>query len=260
MVSSLDWVSEGRTAVNIVCGWWKQEFDSCGVDMLDHDGRYRRAEEFVHCMKGLWSQDSFSFTGKHYEFRDAVLAARPRQLPHPPLWISGHSESAIRLAATEGDVLFVNGMPLAELSPFIRNVKSSAAREGRSLRVAVNAFIVLEETDSAARGRHESLLANRDRDLIQRFRTAMDDSGAAVWAGLSETQMVDTNAGFETGLIGSAGSVEAGLEALEASGVDILMCQFDDLRIDLQRFVNRVLRRRQGSDNESPPQELQKQS
>jgi FMNH2-dependent dimethyl sulfone monooxygenase len=260
MVSSLDWVSDGRAAVNIVCGWWKQEFETCGVDMLDHDGRYRRAAEYVHCIKGLWTERSFSFSGEHYHFKDSILGARPRQLPHPPLWISGHSDSAIRLAATEGDVLFLNGMPLQQLSPFIRRVKSFAAADGRALRVAVNAFILLEETDSAAQARHYALLANRDRELIGTFRTAMDESGAAVWSDLNETQMVDTNAGFETGLIGSADSIAAQLEALQAAGVDIVMCQFEDVRVDLQRFGSRILRATGSAKRETRPQELQDQS
>ena len=70
----------------------------------------------------------------------------------------------------------------------------------------------------------------------------MDASGAAVWAGLSETQMVDTNAGLETGLVGSRATIASALDALEAAGVDIVMCQFEDVTTDVQGFRRFVLR------------------
>ena len=237
MITSLDWVSGGRASLNIVCGWWRQEFEHCGVDMLDHDGRYLRAAEYVRCLKGLWTESPFSFKGAYYDLKDVVLAGRPVDRSLPSFWISGHSDDAIELAGKEGDVLFVNGMDPSQIFELASKAKKEAARHGRKLRIAANAFVLLEETDRAAEQRYERFVATRDRDLIRDFRSAMDDSGATVWAGLTETKMVDSNAGFDAGLVGSKSTVARRLGELEAAGVDILMCQFEDAEKELPRFA-----------------------
>lgn len=241
MVTSLDWVSGGRAAMNVVCGWWRQEFESCGVDMLDHDRRYERAAEYVRCLKGLWTQSPFSFEGKHYRLRDAVLAGRPLKRAVPPFWISGHSSRALDLAATEGDVLFVNGMDPSQVREIAANARRAAAAAGRTLKIAANAFVLLEDTDRAAQQRYETFVAKRDRALIGEFRSAMDESGAAVWNGLTETEMVDSNAGFGAGLVGSPDTLHRRLLEFEAAGVDILMCQFEHVQAELPRFAEVAL-------------------
>lgn len=237
MVSSLDCVSKGRMSLNLVCGWWRQEFEHCGVEMLDHQGRYSRADEYLQCLKGLWSQSPFSFRGTYYALNEVVLGSRPRNRPHPQFWISGHSDRAIELASAEADVFFVNGMSVAELSSMTRAVKQAAHARGRHLKIAANAFVLLEATDEEAKRRYERIVAARDKQLIKYFRNAMDESGAAVWAGLDESKMVDSNSGFDIGLIGSSETVANRLRELERAGVDILMCQFEDVESELPKFA-----------------------
>ncbi len=233
MLTSLDWVSGGRAVINIVCGWWRQEFEHCGVDMLDHDSRYRRAAEYVCCLKGLWRERPFSFKGEYYHLDNVVFAGRPQGGRVPSFWISGHSRNAIELVGKCGDVLFVNGMDVAQISEIASKAKMEAAKHGRTLRIAANAFVLLEDTDRAAEDRYSKLVAARDSNLIRSFRAAMDESGATVWAGLAETKMVNSNAGFDAGLVGSILTVRRRVAELSAAGVDILMCQFEDAEREL---------------------------
>src|ERR1700734_2343131 len=44
---TVDHISNGRFALNIVCGWHKTEIEMFGVPMLDHDVRYDMAEEWL---------------------------------------------------------------------------------------------------------------------------------------------------------------------------------------------------------------------
>lgn len=238
MVSSLECVSSGRTSLNLVCGWWRQEFEHCDVDMLDHEGRYDRAREYLECLKGLWTHNPFSYRGKYYELENVVLGSRILGRPQPQFWISGHSDRAIDLAASQGDVLFVNGMDLHELSRMTRKAKTIAREKGRNLKIAANAFVLLDATDALAQRRYQSFVDSRDHALIKYFRDVMDESGAAVWAGLEDTKMVDSNSGFDIGLVGSPSTIGARLRELEGAGVDILMCQFEDVRSELPDFAN----------------------
>ena len=56
-----------RISVNIVSGWFKQEFTSIGQWWLDHGERYRRSREFITCLKGIWTQEKFNFAGDFYQ-------------------------------------------------------------------------------------------------------------------------------------------------------------------------------------------------
>src|SRR6185503_19393757 len=69
MGASLDRISGGRFAINIVNGWWKQEFDlfSNGGWISDPDRRYPRMREFIEVIKGLWTEPAFSFKGEFYQ-------------------------------------------------------------------------------------------------------------------------------------------------------------------------------------------------
>jgi Luciferase-like monooxygenase len=60
-------ICSSRISVNIVSGWFKQEFTSIGQWWLDHGERYRRSREFITCLKGIWTQDQFSFKGDFYQ-------------------------------------------------------------------------------------------------------------------------------------------------------------------------------------------------
>jgi dimethylsulfone monooxygenase len=53
MIATLDQISNGRAAVNIVSGWFKDEFHKYGQPWLDHDERYRRSEEFIRVLRSI---------------------------------------------------------------------------------------------------------------------------------------------------------------------------------------------------------------
>lgn len=81
-LASIDQFTQGRIAINVVSGWFKGEFHAIGEPWLDHDERYRRSEEFIRALKGIWTQDNFTFNGDFYRFRNYNLKPKPLQQPH----------------------------------------------------------------------------------------------------------------------------------------------------------------------------------
>ena len=78
----------------IVNGWLKDEFDlfGNGTWLEREDARYRRMDEFLQVMKGLWTQDNFSLHGEFYRVeagrrcrRSRCAAAAPAALYRQPL-------------------------------------------------------------------------------------------------------------------------------------------------------------------------------
>src|SRR5450432_500618 len=68
--ATADHLSNGRFAVNVVSGWFKGEFTALGEPWLEHDERYRRSEEFIRVLRGIWTEDNFTFAGDFYRIND----------------------------------------------------------------------------------------------------------------------------------------------------------------------------------------------
>ncbi|MEW2492445.1 LLM class flavin-dependent oxidoreductase [Streptomyces nodosus] len=62
-----------RFAVNVVSGWFKDEFTALGEPWLEHDERYRRSEEFIRALRKIWTEDHAELAGDFYRLRDFSL-------------------------------------------------------------------------------------------------------------------------------------------------------------------------------------------
>ncbi len=98
-IATLDVLSNGRIDVGVGQGYAVHEFAGFGVDLADRLGRFR---EGLDVLEGLWTNESFSYSGKHYNISDARLSPRPVQQPRPPLWIGATSEAGVRRAGRRG--------------------------------------------------------------------------------------------------------------------------------------------------------------
>lgn len=155
--ATIDHVSGGRFALNVVTGWNKPEIEMFGAPLLPHDERYEVAQEWVDVIRNLWTRDEpFSFEGKYYQVRDALLRPRPIQAPHPVLMNAGGSPAGRHFGARNCDVVFIS-TDLGDQTPEAANAKAAEfkrlAREeyGREVQVWTNAYIVQDDTEVAAR-------------------------------------------------------------------------------------------------------------
>lgn len=92
-LSTLDELSGGRLDAGLGLGWAEEEFQAVGVD---HARRGARTEEFIACLKAIWTQDVVEFDGEFYRMPAARVEPKPLQQPHPPLLLGGSAERALR--------------------------------------------------------------------------------------------------------------------------------------------------------------------
>jgi dimethylsulfone monooxygenase len=85
-VGTIDHISNGRFALNVVCGWFRSEIEMFGMPMLDHDRRYDMAEEWLDILKLMWvSEGEFDFEGSFYKVNKGYMEPKPIQQPFPPI-------------------------------------------------------------------------------------------------------------------------------------------------------------------------------
>jgi alkanesulfonate monooxygenase SsuD/methylene tetrahydromethanopterin reductase-like flavin-dependent oxidoreductase (luciferase family) len=108
---SLDHLANGRLILGVGLGWGHQEFEAFGEDG-DPRARAEKVDEGLAVLTGLWSGESFSYSGKHYQVRDACFKPRPVQLPRIPIWTCGawsDKKAPFRRAARWDGVIAICG-------------------------------------------------------------------------------------------------------------------------------------------------------
>jgi probable F420-dependent oxidoreductase len=101
MTSVLDVASDGRYHFGVgIGGEFPKEFEACGVPV---NQRGSRTNEALEVIKKLWTEKDVSFDGRYTKFTSVTLAPAPVQKPHPPIWVAGRKEPAMKRAATYAD-------------------------------------------------------------------------------------------------------------------------------------------------------------
>lgn len=87
MTASFDNTSGGRLDLGMGPGDEPHQYEPWGLRYPEPPERIEILEEEIEIIKGLWTNDRVTYEGKHYQLRDATLAPKPLQKPHPPIWI-----------------------------------------------------------------------------------------------------------------------------------------------------------------------------
>ena len=127
--ANVDQLSGGRFILGVGVGWAEQEFDALGVPF---NRRGAVTDDYLEAIKSLWSQDVASYRGRFVSFSDVDTAPRPIQKPHPPIWVGGPSDAAMRRAARYGDAWHPIRIRVSEFRDRdIPRLRDIAAREQR---------------------------------------------------------------------------------------------------------------------------------
>lgn len=246
-LATIDQLTNGRVAVNIVSGWFKGEFDAIGEVWPEHDERYVRSEEFIQCLKGVWTQDNFSFAGKYYQFNGYTLKPKPLQQPHPEIFQGGSSRAARDMASRVSDWYFTNGNTLEGIKAQIDDIRSKAAANNHHVKIGVNAFIIARNTEEEAKAVLQEIIDKANPQAVKDFHTATREAGAATqenegnWAKSTFEDLVQYNDGFKTNLIGTPQQIAERIVALKAIGVDLILSGFLHFIEEVEYFGAKVL-------------------
>ena len=62
--------------------------------------RWDYTMESIAVMKGLWTDDRFTFDGEFFKFPPTLLGPRPAAKPHPPVWLGGFTDAVLKRIGT----------------------------------------------------------------------------------------------------------------------------------------------------------------
>jgi len=246
-LATIDLLTEGRIAVNIVSGWFRGEFTEIGEHWLDHDERYRRSKEFIEALKGIWTQDNFTYRGDFYRFSNYTLKPKPLQQPHPEIFQGGSSRAARDNAASVSDWYFTNGNTVEGIKAQVDDIRTKAAANNHQVKIGVNAFVIARDTEEEAKAVLAEIIAKANPEAVNAFGHEVKNAGAASpekegnWAKSTFEDLVQYNDGFKTNLIGTPQQIAERIVELKAVGVDLILSGFLHFQEEVAYFGEKVL-------------------
>jgi len=248
--ATADHLSGGRFAVNVVSGWFKDEFTHLGEPWLEHDERYRRTAEFLQVLRKIWTEDDVDFRGDFYRIHDFTLKPKPLntpQRPNPEIFQGGNSTAARRNGGHYADWYFSNGKDFDGVTEQLVEVRDHARDAGREVNFGLNGFIIARDTEKEAKEVLREIIAKANKPAVEGFHSAVQQAGAStgdkrgMWADSSFEDLVQYNDGFRTQLIGTPEQIAERIAAYRKRGVDLILGGFLHFQEEIEYFGARVL-------------------
>jgi len=250
--ATIDRISNGRLALNVVSAWWKDEARRYGVTFDEHDDRYARTSEWLDVVHGAWSADELDYTGRYYNVDDLVLEPKPvtrGARRGPTIYAGGESDAAKKLIASKCDAYVMHGDPPERIAPKIADMRAfreraseALGRELAPLTFGVAGYAIVRDSErevkreieritnvepgSAGYGNYADWIANTKLEQ----RVSLEDYSVS-------------NRGLRAGLTGTPEQVAERVEEFAAAGVDLLLLQCSPQLEEMERFSRQVIAR-----------------
>jgi len=177
MLATVDVLSRGRVILGAGVGWLREEFEAVAAPPFEERGRV--TDEYLMLMRATWTTDPVAFDGRFFKVHDVHALPKPIQRGGIPIWIGGHTDSALRRAGMLGDAWHPIGMrPPAMLLPdeYAAKVKQlasyaqQAGRDPRSIALTFRAPMEVRGAREKAPGGDRPLFQGTAAEVIADVR------------------------------------------------------------------------------------------
>ena len=246
MAATADHVSGGRFALNLVAGWFRNEFEMFGAEWRDRNRRYEYAAEWITLVKKLWTKDEeFDFNGDFFYGTSLWSQPKPLQSPRPPIMNAGSSPLGQAFSARHADMNFVMLPQKNEDSDAaqIAHLKTLAADLGRTSQCWIHGYVVCRDTEREALDYLHHYVVDRGDDTAV---TNMLDIFGIQSATLEPAVMEAFRFHFKAGhggypLVGTAEQIVDRMDRLSTIGVDGILLSFVDYLGETRQWIDQVM-------------------
>jgi len=143
VTATLDKMSNGRFILGIGRGVWNDStFDYPIKNPVS------RMRELIIVLKKFWKEDNINYEGSFFNFKDASIAAKPVQEPHPPIWIAGFGPRMLKIIGELGDGFITQHITPDIFERDFAKVKKAAKEFGRDPEKLTSIFAAPMAIDS----------------------------------------------------------------------------------------------------------------
>lgn len=201
-IATLDVLCGGKLDVGVGIGSpatiESREYEVLGVNRRV---RGKLCDEYIEAMKSIWTTPSSSYQGKFITFQDAEVFPKPVQKPHPPLWVGGWTEAAMKRTARLGDGWLPAWLTPEDIAPRYRKVKEMASASGRApdgIKLGLEVYVSID-SDSAKAKQNAVGTFRASRGTYERLMT-LDELASVSLIGCPEEIRERIQAYVESGV------------------------------------------------------------
>lgn len=258
-VAVLDLLSNGRVEFGTGESASITELEPFGVTM---EGKREIWEDAIRCMIPMFADGGVAYHGPHFDFPLRNVLPKPRQRPHPPLWMACSQLETIAYAGRRGmgalGFQFVsadaaNAWVHAYYNNFTRNMERLADYKTNP-NIALVSMFMCADTDEEARAKADG--ATFFQFCLRFYGNAQDRKRPApgevdMWEEYLKWKKANPEVAAKAlagGLIGSPETIRKKLRKFESSHIDqvILLNQagrnsHEDICSSLEMFASEVM-------------------
>ena len=169
MGAALDVASNGRFTLGVgVGGEFPNEFEACGVPVKQ---RGSRTDDALEVITRTWTQTDVTYEGRYTTLKNFSLKPLPIQKLHPPIWVSGRTDAAMKRAAKYGDGWLPYMYTPEHLANSIEKIKAFGEEVGTDLSDFTFALYIFsavhEDRETAVKYAAERLSKQYAQDFSQ---------------------------------------------------------------------------------------------
>jgi F420-dependent oxidoreductase-like protein len=156
IAATIDHVSGGRLELGMGAAWFELEHEQYGIPFPRIGVRMDMLDDACHILRSLWTRETTTFEGKHFQLKDARLEPKPVQ-ERLPLVIGGSGERrTLRIVAEHADIW--NGF-YGDLDEYRHKLDvlarhcADVGRDPADVRKSLTYRAILDEDEQAAHER-----------------------------------------------------------------------------------------------------------
>lgn len=236
--ATMDVLTGGQFCLGVGQGYRQAEFDAFGISRQDAVGRL---VEGVEIIKRLWTEESVTYHGDHFDLDDVSINPKPITTPRPKIFAGASNESSIRRSAHIADGWIGAHIPFDTAQAQVEDFRDECRQveDSRTVGLAREVFVAktTEKAEAAVRDslmeKYESYIEWGQDDVIE------SDNFDSPWEKLKHDRF----------LIGSPDDVREGIKRYQdALGLDELLVRmqfpstkFKDVRQSIELFGEEVM-------------------
>lgn len=158
-IANVDDMSNGRVELGLGAGWFNDEHTSYGIPFPALGERFDRLEEQLAIVTGLWQtpiDETFNFTGKHFQLTNSPALPKPVQSPVPIIIGGGGPKRTPALAArfaSEFNLPFSSQEFFIQQCDRVKAACNDIGRDPNSLAYSTALIVCIGKTDADVKRR-----------------------------------------------------------------------------------------------------------
>jgi len=244
IMSTIDQFSNGRSLLNVVCGWNQKEFKMFDAKFKPNLNSYQQGVEWIKIYRGILSRKKITFNGNFFKVKNALSKPVLYKNRKPIILSAAFSPTGRDFALKNCDILVTMFSDIDALKHQVISIKRKSKKIKKNFKVFALCHIVCKKTDKEAIDYYDDYSKNKiDKIAVSNFSNIIaNNPNNKILKSIQKRNIQKMAGGIGSyPIVGSPKKVIAELIKIRNSGVDGVVVSFLNFKDEIKFFTQKVL-------------------